>query len=426
MIMAAKKFDLVIFGASGFTGQFVVDEVCKVAEEENLTWAVAGRNMTKLQKVLNEASNRTDKNLLETPIIVADTSSKSSLEEMAKQAKIVLNCVGPYRFFGEPVVKACIEYGAHHLDISGEPQYLETMQLLYHTKAKENNVLIIGATGFDSVPAESGIMYLQDKFKSGQLANVESFLSIQTGPAGGAINFATYESAVYGLSNAKELVSLRKSLYSEPMPKVQHRLPKRSGLFFSKEVRKWCLPFMGSDKSVVYRTIRSHFSGGVLKSPIEFFPYMCMSSLFSALKFVMFGVIFNFLCHSSVGRWLLLKFPHILTMGAVKKGGPSREQIDGTSFTMTFVGRGFDSLESMNNGGKPDRQITARLTAPELGYVTTTICMVQCAAIVLKEKDQMQYNSGVLTPGAAFFGTSLIQRLDQHNVKIETVSDSKV
>lgn len=424
--MASKKFDLIIFGASGFTGQYVVDEVSRVAEEENWTWAIAGRNMAKLQKVLKDSSSRTSKDISETPIIIADTSSKSSLEEMAKQAKIVLNCVGPYRFFGEPVVKACIENGAHHLDISGEPQYLETMQLLYQSKAKENNVLVIGATGFDSVPAETGLMYLQDKFKSGRLMNVESFLSVKTGPAGGAINFATFESAVHGLSNAKELINIRKSLYPEPMPKVQFRLPKRSSLFFSDEVKKWCLPFMGSDKSVVYRTIRNHYSAGVLKNPVEYFPYMCMSNLFSALKFVTFGVIFNFLCHFSLGRWLLLNFSNVFTLGAVKKGGPTKEQINGTSFTMTFVGQGFDSVESMKSEGKPNRQVTVRLTAPELGYVTTPICMVQCAAIVLKEGDKMRYQNGVLTPGAAFFGTSLIERLNKHNVKIETVSDKNI
>ncbi|GFS14893.1 saccharopine dehydrogenase-like oxidoreductase [Elysia marginata] len=424
--MASEKFDLVVFGASGFTGQYVVDEVSRVAEEENLTWAIAGRNMAKLQKVLSEASKRTGKDLSEAAIIIADTTSKSSLEEMAKQAKVVLNCVGPYRFFGEPVVKACIEHGAHHLDICGEPQFLETMQLLYHSKAKENNVLVIGATGFDSVPAEAGIMYLQEKFASGQLTNVEGFLSIQTGPAGGAMNFATYESAVHGLSNAKELINLRKSLYPEPMPKIQHRLPKRSSLFFSEEVKKWCLPFMGSDRSVVYRTTRSHFSAGILKNPVEFFPYMCMSSLFSALKFVTFGLIFNFLCKFSFGRWILLNFSNVITLGVVKKGGPTKEQIEGSSATITFVGHGYDSPDSVKAGGKPNRQVTARLTAPEIGYVTTPICMLQCAVLVLKEGDKMKFRSGVLTPGAAFFGTSLLERLNKHNVKIETVSDTTI
>ena len=424
--MPSKKYDLVIFGASGFTGQFVVDHVATLSEEEKLTWAVAGRTKSKLLTVLSEASIRTGKRLSEIPTIIADTSSQISLEEMAKQAKVVLNCVGPYRFFGEPVVKACVEFGAHHLDISGEPQYLETMQHLYDSKAKENNVLIIGATGFDSIPAESGVMYLQEKFAGGSLTNVESFLSIQHGPKGGGINFATYESAAHSFSHASELIKLRKSLNTEPIPKVQHRLPRRPYMFFSEEVQKWCLPFMGSDRSVVNRTVRDHLKSGVLKNNVEFNPYLSLSSLYSTLKFRAFIYIFTFLCHYTLGRWLLLKFPQVFSLGYFKRGGPSQEQIDGTIFTKTFVGRGFDSKESATSGGKPNRQVIARLTAPEPGYVATPICMVQCAAVVLTEADNMRHKSGVLTPGAAFFGTSLLQRLHRHNVKIETLSDTKI
>ncbi len=69
-------------------------------------------------------------------VIVADVSDQSSLEAMASRARVVLNCVGPYRFYGEQVVKACLASGAHHLDISGEPQFLETMQLKYDEEAK--------------------------------------------------------------------------------------------------------------------------------------------------------------------------------------------------------------------------------------------------------------------------------------------------
>ena len=424
--MASKKYDLVIFGASGFTGQFVVDHVANLAEEEGLTWAVAGRTKPKLLKVLSEASVRTGKKLYEIPMIIADTESISSLERMARQTRVVLNCVGPYRFYGEPVVKACIDSGAHHLDISGEPQFLETMQFLYDKKAKENNVLVIGATGFDSVPAESGVMCLQEKFEGGRLTNVESFLSIQHGPKGGGINFATYESAAHSFSHAGELIKLRKFLSSEPMPKIPHRLPKRPYMFFSEEVKKWCLPFMGSDRSVVSRTVRDHLKSGVLKNNVEFNPYLSMSSKYAALKFRAFIYIFTFLCHYWLGRWLLLKFPQIFSLGYFKRGGPSQEQIDGTIFTKTFVGHGFDSQESASTRGKPNRRVIVRLTAPEPGYVATPICMVQCACVVLKEADSMRHKSGVLTPGAAFYGTSLLQRLNKHNVKLETLSDVKV
>ncbi|RUS75726.1 hypothetical protein EGW08_016508 [Elysia chlorotica] len=424
--MDSKRYDLVIFGASGFTGQFVVDQVAKLAEEENLTWAVAGRLKPKLMKVLSEASIRTGKKLSDIPMIIADTDSLSSLERMARQARVVLNCVGPYRFFGEPVVKACIASGAHHLDISGEPQFLETIQHLYHDKAKQNNVMVIGATGFDSVPAESGVMFLQEKFEGGQLTNIESYLSIQHGPKGGGINFATYESAVHSFCHAGELIKLRKSLNSEPMPKIKHRLPRRPFMFFSEEVKKWCLPFMGSDRSVVNRTVRDHYSTGVLKNNVEFNPYLSMSSKFSALKFRAFIFIFTFLCQYWFGRWLLLKFPQVFSLGYFKRGGPSQEQIDGTIFTKTFVGHGFDSHKSAAAGGKPNRKVTVRLTAPEPGYVATPICMVQCAAVVLKEADSMRHTSGVLTPGAAFYGTSLLKRLNKHNVRFETLSDIKV
>ncbi|GFO11053.1 saccharopine dehydrogenase-like oxidoreductase [Plakobranchus ocellatus] len=422
--MASKKFDLVVFGASGFTGQYVVDEVSRVAAVEKLTWAIAGRSMAKLQKILREASSRTGKNLEKIPIIIADTTNQPSLDDMAKQARVVLNCVGPYRFYGEPVVRACIEHGAHHLDISGEPQYLETMQLLYDKKAKENNVLVIGAAGFDSIPAEAGVMYLQDKFENGRLTGIESYLSIQHGPQGGGINFATYESAVHGISHAKELIGLRKSLYPEAMPKLQHRLVRRPNRFYSEDVNKWCLHFMGSDKSVVYRTIRNHLTTGVMKHPIEFFPYLCLASLFSALKFVTFWSMFTFLSQYSFGRWILLKFPQVFTLGYVTKAGPTQEQTDTTTFSMTYVGYGFDSNEAASAGGKPNRRVLARLSAPDLGYVTTSICLVQSGVIVLKEAGSMRHSSGVLTPGAAFFGTSLLQRLEKHNIKIVTLSDT--
>ena len=89
--MASKKYDLIIFGASGFTGQFVVDHVANLAEEEGLTWAVAGRTKPKLLKVLSEASVRTGKKLSEIPMIIADTESISSLERMARQTRVVLN-----------------------------------------------------------------------------------------------------------------------------------------------------------------------------------------------------------------------------------------------------------------------------------------------------------------------------------------------
>ncbi|CAL1548698.1 unnamed protein product [Lymnaea stagnalis] len=422
--MAEQKYDIVLFGASGFTGQYTVDEVARVAEEESLTWAIAGRSMEKLQKALSEASSRTGKNLDETPIIIADVSSTSSLEEMAKQAKVVLNCVGPYRFYGEPVVKACIENGAHHLDISGEPQFLEKMQLLYNAKAQEKNVFVIGTVGFDSIPAEMGLEYTRQQFTDGELTNIESYFESKSGPDGAAINTGTFESAVYGLAHWNELKSLRKALYPDPMPKYQYKVPKRSALFYSDELKKWCLPFLGSDKSVVYRTVRDFLSTKRLEKPIEFLPYMCFPSLLSAIGLIIFGIIFYILSRCSFGRSFMLKYPHIVSFGFFKKGGPTRKQIEGCSFSMTFIGYGFSKSEKDRT--KPDKKIVTKLVGPEPGYVTTPICMVQSAVTVLKETSKMFHKGGVLTPGAAFQGTGLINRLQEHGLTFTKVSDESI
>ncbi|XP_005095024.1 saccharopine dehydrogenase-like oxidoreductase [Aplysia californica] len=420
-----RKYDMIVFGASGFTGQYVVDEVARVAEEEGLKWAVSGRNMDKLQKVLGDASQRTGMNLEEVPVVIADTGSPTSLLEMAEQTKLVLNCVGPYRFYGEQVVKACVEGGAHHLDISGEPQYLEKMQLMYNGKAKENGVFVIGAVGFDSIPAEMGMLYTQKQFTGGQLSNVESFLTTETGNDGAAINTGTLESAIHGFAHAKELKPLRRSLFPDPMPKYDFRLPKRSTLFFSKEVNKWCLPFPGSDKSVVTRTIRNLLSTDRLEKPIEFCPYVACKSLGAALGVMVFAVIFALMTSFSLGQSLLMKYPHIFSFGAFKKGGPTKKQIDSTSFAMTFVGHGYPNVEKDRSGQKPNKIVITKVMGPEPGYVTTPICMVQSAVTVLKCKDKFGQPGGVMTAGSAFWDTDLIERLEKHNMKFVTVSENK-
>ncbi|KAG9465562.1 hypothetical protein GDO78_018090 [Eleutherodactylus coqui] len=123
-----RPYQLVIFGASGFTGQYVVEEVARTADGEDyrgqeLRWAVAGRSQKKLEKVLSWAAERLGKPQLKSiDIVICDINDAPSLADMCKKASVVLDCVGPYRFYGEAVVKACIENGAHFLDISGEPK----------------------------------------------------------------------------------------------------------------------------------------------------------------------------------------------------------------------------------------------------------------------------------------------------------------
>ena len=103
--MTEKEFDLIVFGASGFTGQFVVEEVARTANKEPIKWAISGRSRQKLADVLTAATKETGIELKDIPTIEADVTSEESLKAMTKRTRLVLNCVGPYRFYGEQMVK---------------------------------------------------------------------------------------------------------------------------------------------------------------------------------------------------------------------------------------------------------------------------------------------------------------------------------
>ncbi|KAM6207393.1 saccharopine dehydrogenase-like oxidoreductase [Sarcoramphus papa] len=166
-----RPYELVVFGASGFTGQFVVEEVARAAGGGELRgalrWAVAGRRREKLQAVLERAAERLGKAALgaEVGVLLCDVGDAASLAAAARQTRLVLNCVGPSRFFGEPVVEACVENGASCIDVSGEPRFLEGMYLQYDGTAAEKGVYVIGSCGFDSIPADLGVLYTRDKLK---------------------------------------------------------------------------------------------------------------------------------------------------------------------------------------------------------------------------------------------------------------------
>ena len=118
-----SRIGLVIFGATGFTGKRAVEETIKIFKEKGgFTWGVAGRSKKKLEKVLEEIGKKHDVDLKNIPVIIADIKDQDSLNEMCKQAKVIVNTCGPYRFYGEPVVKACVENKTHHVDVSGEPE----------------------------------------------------------------------------------------------------------------------------------------------------------------------------------------------------------------------------------------------------------------------------------------------------------------
>lgn len=324
----SERYDVVVFGATGFTGKYAIKSCFKLLK--NHKWAIAGRNQQKLQDTLKEVGEKIGQNLSNIPIIIADVKDEKSLLDMAKQAKVVVNTCGPYRHFGEAVVKACIEASASHVDVSGEPQYMETMQLKYHEMAREKGIYIVSACGFDSIPADFGTVHMQREF-GGTVNSVESFITFRYldnyQPTGASVNYGTYESVIWGVAHNNELRGIRNQLYKNKLPKFTPTLKARS--FIHKQPlagNKYCIPFMGSDKSVVYRSQR-HFFEHDNQRPVQMMPYIAIGNIFHISIAILMGIIFGFLTRFNFGINLLLNHPKFFTLGAATREGKENHSI---------------------------------------------------------------------------------------------------
>ncbi|KAD7479477.1 hypothetical protein R6Q59_008305 [Mikania micrantha] len=436
-------YDIIIFGASGFTGKYVIREALKFLDSPNSslkTLALAGRNSSKLADALKWAST-SHPNI---PFVIADTSDPPSLRRMASQAKLVLNCVGPFRLYGEPVVAACVEAGCDYLDICGEPEFMERMEAGYHEKAVEKGSLVVSACGFDSIPAELGLMFNSRQWVSPAVPNqVEAYLSLESDKRIVG-NFGTFESAVLGVANADKLAELRRSRPRRSRPLIPGPAPvKGSTIEHQKELGLWAVKLPSADAIVVRRTLsaltdnpkglqgvnedpehaekRAAFWSTI--KPAHFGVKIATKNLLGVLGFIAVGLSIGLLGSFSFGRWLLLKFPSIFTFGGFRKKGPTEEEVASATFKMWFVGYGFSDASLASQGSaKPDTEIITRVMGPEIGYLTTPIILIQCALIVLKQRQNLP-EGGILTPGIVFGPTDLQDRLQENGISFDLISE---
>jgi len=155
--MSDREFDVIIFGATGFTGRLVAEYIQK-EYGDNVRWAMAGRSESKLKDVRDKMGVSKD-----VALIVADSSDLDSLAHMAKRAKVIITTVGPYQLYGESLVAACAAHGTDYVDLCGEPPWMRDIISTYADKAKESGARIVLSCGFDSVPFDLGVYFLQQK-----------------------------------------------------------------------------------------------------------------------------------------------------------------------------------------------------------------------------------------------------------------------
>ena len=155
----SKKFDFVVYGASGFTGKLVVEYiVSQYGSDENISWALAGRNIEKIQSVKDSKSVAED-----VPIIKVDSDDVESVTAMVAQTKCVLTTTGPYQLYGNNIVAACAELGTDYVDLCGEPGWMHEKINQHASKAKESGARIVFSCGFDSIPFDLGVLFVQNK-----------------------------------------------------------------------------------------------------------------------------------------------------------------------------------------------------------------------------------------------------------------------
>ncbi|WIA42239.1 hypothetical protein OEZ86_008256 [Tetradesmus obliquus] len=423
----SRSSDVTIFGATGFTGQRVAAEALRSLPPE-LRITIAGRSSSKLQALAQQLGAADRLQVLGG----VDVTKPESLQAMAQATRLLLCCVGPFRLYGEPVLAAAAAARTDYLDICGEPEFIERMELRYSAAAAASGALMASAAGFDSVPADMGCLFAQRAFAPPAVpSSVEAVISLSA-PKGTSIHYATWESAVHGIGSVAELRKLRAEARraggAPPPPRPLGPRPAApAGPAWEHRLARYTLPFPGADAAIVRRTQAAIAAAG--EPAVHFSARFSLPSAWAAALFVAYGGLMVALARFSWGRALLLRAPGLFSRGLVSHAGPSQAQMDTTRTTLDLFAAGYSSPPPPGTApGKPDKHVHCRVSLGDPGYLFTSVMLVQCAATLLQERqallDSVGGRGGVFTVGTLFRGSSLLQRLDEHGVKFSVVGSS--
>ncbi|KAL6260002.1 hypothetical protein P5V15_009909 [Pogonomyrmex californicus] len=416
----ADRLDIVIFGATGYTGKYIVKNAAQMCKEKQMKFGIAGRRQEALEAIVKEFVSDTD----DIPIILADVKDEASLKKMTERAKILINACGPYRFYGEPVIKACIATCTHYVDVTGEEEFMQRMQFKYNQAAQEAGVYIINACGFDCIPSDLGIIFTQQKF-GGEVNAIEIYLSFSTdtNEKVSILNYATWESAIHSLANIHEQRELRAKLYPTKLPELTPKL-KSKGIHRSDASEGWSIPFRSADRSVALRTQRFLYDK-YKERPVQVQVYITFKSFFVCLAVAILGMILFFMSRTAYSRNLLLKYPTLFSYGFVGHKNPKLETQKSTHFSIIFKACGWTEklAEPIDKYTNPlNKKVVTKVSGDSPAYEMTSIVAILSAITILNETDKIPDNGGVFTPGAAFGKTSLIEEMNKHNIKFEVIS----
>lgn len=421
-----RAFDLIVYGASGFTGQRICQNLLSsvLKQKPDLKWAVAGRNVNRIKESLKNAAigaeTSVDSVLNSVPIITASNDDPETLKQMSSQAKLVVNCVGPFRFYGEPVVTACIETKTHYIDITGEPEFQERIQLKYHKEAEKANIYIIPSAGFDCIPTDLGVKYLQ-KNVTDTFDSIDIWFHDQGGLT---FNDATWVTFIESISSVDSLIEVRRKLYREIFGEAYSAMTSARGankssgnrgkknLFYHTDTHGsgYALIFGGADHSVIRRTQLHDFilNGKGTFPDVNVYQVM---SLTQALSWIGFFSVIKLIGTTEGRREFLKRHPRIFSAGIFSSTGPSEQELATGKFNILIQGKVDGDIKGQ-----------VKISGPHPGYIGCAICTNQAAITLLEELEYLPGSGGVFTPGTAFNNTKLIERLNSNNVKYQLIT----
>ena len=381
----SSKFDIVVYGATGFTGQLVAEYLAAhYRGRSDPKWAMAGRSLEKLAAVRDAIGAPAD-----TALIVADAGDPASLKSMIGQTSAVLSTVGPYQLYGSELVAACAASGTDYLDLCGEPVWMRHMIDAHEAAARASGARIVFSCGFDSLPFELGVFFCEETAKKvlgapvgrvkGRVRNMKGTFS---GGTAASIK-ATFAAAAKDLS----LVALLKNPFVLTPGFEGPKQPPGNKPLFDAELDAWTAPFV----MATINTRNVHRSNMLMG-----FPY---GRDFIYDEMVLTGPGDK---GEANARLVVAANAEMGGPGGPKPGeGPSRQQRDSGLYDLLFVGIAGDG-----------RQVRVAVRGDrDPGYGSTSKMIAECAVCLLRDTPQVP--GGIWTPGAAM-GDALIRRLVDH------------
>ena len=393
-----RKYKIVIFGATGFTGELCAKFMSE--KYSDIPIAIAGRSLEKLEKIKN-------KHGLPFPIIVADAFDVNALEKMCKDTEVVLSTAGPYHKYGSDLLGACVKNGCHYVDITGESFWIKDMIEKHHKEASNKGVRIINACGFDSAPSDLGVFYAVNQV-AGSVKSVQCFQAWKGEASGGTMEtmFSSMDAklAKGGLGkfslNPKNSISENQKKKTSDKIKVQ-KIPHLGG---------WTGPFVMAlpNTRVVRRSAAlSRFTGKYYGDDFVYSEGAYYSKKGAARKVTFMTLALGLIIVSPLRK---------LLRGFFRKPGegPSQEAMDSGFFKSRFLIETQDGFRafSMSSSGDPGYKMTSRMACE------SALCLAVENPASLPGGEGF---GGLLTPSIGL-GNVLINRLKNIGVSFKEIS----